>query len=182
MICISTPKVFLKNVSSDCLVSVQEYLHLEQKIRQLLTQYCAPFCVDCRGSCCKEEICQEALTSDWLNLVWYHSGTRETEFDPVYGWLTRQGCVLNAGRPPVCYEFICNRVFKNLPQTMPLMHLRNIASLLSSAGKNALGTRHLVTLSLSDIINRLNHDRLQRRLHKARQLISSAILHSLTSN
>ena len=182
MIGLSTRSLIHTSLTPDCLVSVKEYLHLEQKIEQIQSQFCNPFCMDCRGSCCKEDICQESISSDWLRLVWHYMGQKQEEYDPDSGWLTRRGCALKAGRPPVCYEFICNRVFENLPQNMPLMYLRNNASLLSSAGKNALGSRHLVTLSLSDILHRLNHERLQRRIHKARQLLSSAILHSLASN
>ncbi len=86
-----------------------------------------------------------------------------SEYDDDKGWLSSKGCNLTAGRPPVCHEFVCNKIRDSVPKDHYSGCLWTVSKLLAWAGENALGDRHLVTLSTSEI-KFLNFDRLRKRI------------------
>ena len=94
-----------------------------------------------------------------------------TQYDPARGWLLSDGCRLIAGRPPVCYEFLCNKILEELSEGPYLDNLKAISTLPAFAGKNALGNKHLVTLSSEQILKRINFEKLRRQIAKAFDLL-----------
>ena len=146
-----------------CISVAREYLHLESKVRLSLSEACVSFCRECLDLCCRKEICYESISSDWLKLIWSLCGHEMHEYDKTKGWLSSHGCNLYAGRPPVCYEFLCNKIAKNIPNGY-FSYLRTISKIPSLVGQNALGNRHLVTLSPEEIKFRLDFNRLRKRI------------------
>lgn len=149
---------------------IHEYVHLESQVRILITRFCLPFCSHCTNYCCKEKFCKESIDSFWLNLVWQNSGFELSQYDADLGWLTCTGCRLDAGRPPVCYSFLCHEILANLSPSDPLVHLMEIAKLIPRVGKNAIGNKHLVTLSAHEVMNRLDFSKLSQRIAKGLKL------------
>lgn len=135
-----------------------------------LSEACVSFCSECLDRCCREEICSESVGSYWLRIIWSLCGHEISEYDEDSGWLSSQGCKLAAGRPPICYEFVCNKISHEVSKGPYLRCLQTVSKLPSFAGKNAIGNRHLVTLSSSEIISRLDFVRLRKRIAKCLNL------------
>lgn len=150
---------------------VHEYIHLEFQVCRILTKFCSPFCSHCINCCCKEKFCNESLGSFWLTLVWQNSGCELLQYEVNSGWLTSNGCRLVAGRPPVCYSFICNEISDNLAKSDYLKILRSIAKLMPLAGKNSIGSKHLVTLSTYEVLELLDLNRLSKHIEKCLNLL-----------
>ena len=153
-----------------CLKVVYEYANLESQVRRLLNRFCSPHCSDCIDCCCKEKFCNESLGSFWLNMVWQNSGYDLSQYNAGSGWLTCDGCRLVAGRPPVCYSFICKEILKNPSQSDHLQIMVNIAKLMPLVGKNAIGNKHLVTLSAQEVLEHLNFTKLSALIAKCLKL------------
>lgn len=148
------------HIPKDCANAIIHYYYLETKIRESVSLICAPFCSKCDLCCCREDICRESIDSYWLNLVWQTHGHDISSYDKQNGWFTSKGCQLFAGRPPVCYEYFCNKILNVLRKGPYKQHLKEISSLISLAGKNALGNKHLITLSKEQILYRTNFKKL----------------------
>lgn len=148
------------------------YRNLEQQTGRIILSICRPFCSRCNVVCCKEEFCSESIDSFWLRLIWQICDHEISQYDKRRGWLKSNGCRLKAGRPPLCYEYICNHIFEKVPEVLVLQPLNSISNLLSLAGKNALGSRHLVTLSSRQILTRLDFNRLKARISHSLKLFS----------
>lgn len=133
----------------------------------MLFKVCAPFCSVCSECCCNKDFCSEALDSFWLRLIWAEQGYALSQYDDSKGWLLSDGCRLNAGRPPVCYEYLCNKIMEKISTGAYMDNLKGIASLPALAGKNALGNRHLITLSPEQILKRINFAKLRRQIAKS---------------
>ena len=149
----------------DFVMAILEYQTLERKVNQLVVQVCKPFCSTCSKCCCKIDFCSESLDSYWLRMTRKLSGHNQSQYDDNTGWLLSDGCRLATGRPPVCYEYLCNRIIADIPDDS-LGAVKEVSRLLSSAGKNALGNRHLITLSSDQILNRMNFRKLRRQIAK----------------
>lgn len=160
---------FAFGLSYNCIPALLEYQYLEQKVRWLILEVCKPFCSTCADCCCKEDFCSESLDSDWLRMTWKLWGYKRSQYDDSYGWLLSDGCRLITGRPPVCYEFLCNKILSGMPGDT-WDRLKEISMLISYAGKNALGNRHLVTLSSEQISNRMNFKKLRKQIAKSLHL------------
>ena len=78
-----------------------------------------------------------------------------------------RGCRLPIGRPPICYQFFCQKALDGLPDDHHREHLKTAAALVNDVGKQALGGRHLVTLTAAEIFGRLNIDKLNQRIRSA---------------
>jgi hypothetical protein len=157
------------DLSHDFVMAVLEYQSLEQKVNQLVVQVCKPFCSTCSNCCCKIDFCSESFDSYWLRMTWELSGYSRSQYDDSIGWLSSDGCRLTTGRPPVCYEHLCNRIISETPDDR-LDGVKGVSRLLSSAGKNALGNRHLITLSSEQILSRMNFSKLRRQIAQSLHL------------
>ncbi|MFZ1985483.1 MAG: hypothetical protein WAU91_13780 [Desulfatitalea sp.] len=146
---------------------VESYGQLEIALQQRMRAVCALFCDRCGARCCRVDFCHESLESPFL----VHVRARfapSAYFDAVTGWLTPAGCGLAAGRPPVCYEFLCRAIVEAQPTRHQLEALETLAMLLTHAGRNAFGRRHLVAL---EDLHRLNSRRLWKQLMQARSVL-----------
>ena len=151
---------------------VTEYLCLEVKVKLLLSKACASFCGECLDVCCRQEICSESMDSNWLRIVWGMCGHEASEYDHHEGWLSSNGCVLVAGRPPFCYAFMCNKIREHVTKRFYLSYLQTVSNLPSFVGDNAIGSRHLITLSSDEIKFRVNFSRLGKRVAKCHEIFA----------
>ena len=103
-------------------------------------------------------------------MTWQLQGYTSAQYDDSKGWLLSEGCRLISGRPPVCYEYLCNRMLEEIPEDAYLDNLKAISALPAFAGKNALGNKHLVTLSSEQILTRMNFGKLRRQIAKSLNL------------
>jgi hypothetical protein len=158
----------IKNSWAVLMAAVDLYVVLETFTREANRVVCNHYCGRCISFCCKEEICRETMESTWLMLVLRRSGHRISDYSRSTGWVGFSGCRLKAGRPPVCYEFLCNGVIKQL-ESADKLFLKQISQTLSIAGSRALGTKHVVDLSCNDLLTRANHERLYNRITKCLQ-------------
>ena len=166
----STEPTLEKSLPAGCMSAVLDYQFLEKKVRRLISWLCYPFCSTCRGSCCSEIMCRESLESFWLRRVWRSCGHTYSQYDASRGWLLSDGCRLTAGRPPVCYEYLCDRILGELSDTPQLGHLRELCGLISSVGRKALGGGHLVTLSSDQVLTRFDPARMRKKVSQALSL------------
>ncbi len=146
----------------------KEYGHFELRVQKVMNLCAEPFCSLCQSCCCQHVICEESVLSPFLLGV--HKQFPPTDlFCDTYGWLSTRGCTLTAGRPPVCYEFLCDVMMTNLPNDDTRYALRTLGMLVTHLGRNALGGRHLVELSEDDL-DRVRLDRFTKRLQECRRV------------
>ena len=159
-------------LSQEGIKVVFEYQHLEQRVRQLTLKICGSFCRSCHDRCCNKDYCSESLESYWLRMTWGSWGHHISEYDISEGWLSPGGCQLEVGRPPVCYEFLCRKILTEIQEKNYLAGFKGISNLVSFAGRNALGNRHLITLSPEQILKRINFERLRRKIGQAHSILN----------
>ncbi len=162
-----TEEIHLSHLPRQCIAVAFKYRYLELEINHTISSICSPFCRPCKGGCCRAEICVESVSSYWLRLVRTVENHNLVQFDENRGWLASNGCRISAGRPPLCYEFLCDKIFENTHPGSFSRSFKELSKLLSLAGKNALGNRHLVTLSSKAISTRLNFIKLEARIAAA---------------
>ncbi len=139
------------------------YVSLEHRIQKLMNAACSPFCSACHAPCCKVDFCQESIENPFLIEV-RKKCQPAVVWDENSGWLTPRGCCLEAGRPPVCYEFLCLSILQCQPSVERQDALKKLAMLLTNAGRRVAGQRHLVEV---DDLECLNLVRLKRQLLEA---------------
>ena len=103
-------------------------------------------------------------------MTWQLQGYTSSQYDDSKGWLLSEGCRLISGRPPVCYEYLCNKMLMKMPEGVQLDNLKAISALPAFAGKNALGNKHLVTLTSEQILTRMKFIKLRRQIAKSLNL------------
>jgi len=151
---------------------LEAYAAFETEVRQQLANICAPHCAVCKRVCCRPEYCRETIDSPFLALL-----SSEISLNSKYradrGWLTASGCALPAGRPPVCYQFICKKIFDSLPDDTSRYLLEVLSELVVHAGKRAFGSKHLVEIMDAGTLERVDVERFERRLTKARYALAA---------
>lgn len=123
-------------------------------------------CSACKGACCKPKYCEESLTSPFLSRLRQHF-VPDAVYDSERGWLTGTGCALPVGRPPVCYQFLCNTILHLRPKPDFRYALTILSNLVNHIGKKARGGRHIVELQESSELKRINIPRIEKQLHEA---------------
>ena len=121
------------------------YASLEARVQRLMKQACRPVCSACLKVCCRPEMCRESVESPFLALLRERGETKPT-WSEERGWLGSKGCTLSVGRPPVCYEFLCQAILEDQPNQAARLKLKDLAMVLSRAGKRAIGGDHLVEI------------------------------------
>ena len=127
-----------------------------------------PWCRNCKGDCCKAECCRESLDSSFLSLL-LSKNPPHTPFSDSEGWLTKTGCALTIGRPPVCYEFLCDRILDARPTLLYRYAMDILSKLMSYVGQRAVGRSHLVEILAPSDLSAINPDSFGRRLADARE-------------
>jgi len=154
--------------------TVARYAAFEMTVNGAVTNACKPTCRTCSECCCAIRFCAEAVESQWLKMVAARAGHQLGDYHDRSGWLTPSGCQLTVGRPPVCYEFFCDAILR-AEESAPRRHaLRVLGRLVGFVGRNALGGRHLVTLT-ADEIHCLDCDRLRTRLMSAEEVFTDCM-------
>lgn len=160
---------------------LKEYAAFETIVKRQITGICAPHCSNCKTLCCGPDYCRENIDSPFLKMISSKSRLLKA-FCPEHGWLTPAGCALSAGRPPVCYQFNCDKIMDALPGDLDRYLTRVLSSLVPYIGMRALGNRHLVEIMDPVQLNKVKHERFGRRLGEARkalQVIRSFIRHGI---
>lgn len=142
------------------------YITLEDRVRELMLAQASPSCSICPAVCCRCDICEESIESAFLSLIHQRVPPAES-YCESYGWLTHTGCTLAVGRPPVCYEFLCDSILLTLPNDDARFALRTLGMLITYVGRKAIGTRHLVELLDPDDLLHLRYPRFEKRLRVA---------------
>jgi hypothetical protein len=142
------------------------YAGLERRTQRLMNAACAPACSACAKVCCKPEMCGESLDSPFLALV-RDSQKTKAAWHKQKGWLGARGCRLHAGRPPVCYEFLCQDILDDQPDDDSRAHLKDLARLLTQAGQRALGGDHMVEIMTMERLALVKPQRMAARLDRA---------------
>ena len=138
---------------------VDYYADLEIRVQRLMKQACRPVCASCLKICCRPEMCRESLESPFLVLAKERGETKPT-WSEERGLLGPKGCALSVGRPPVCYEFLCQAILENQPNQAARLKLKDLAMVLTRAGQRALGSDHIVEIMTMERLAQVKPPRL----------------------
>ena len=145
---------------------IEKYAAFEAEVCSYSKKIYQDHCAACKGVCCKPEYCEESLTSPFLSRI-------RQNFVPgaVYaskrGWLTEKGCALPVGRPPVCYQFLCDTILTMRPDAEFRYAIMVLSNLVGHIGKRALGGRHIVELENVSELGRINLTAFENQLGEA---------------
>ncbi len=162
--------MILKEARTELHKIINEYADFEIIVRQRIADICAPHCAVCQRVCCRPEYCRENIDSPFLNLISAKSRP-DRAFSDERGWLAPTGCALSAGRPPVCYQFNCNKIIDGLPTDQYRYLFKVLSNLVPYIGKRSLGTRHLVEIMDPAQLRKVSLKRFGRRLNEARDAL-----------
>lgn len=151
---------------------IEEYAAFEAEVRQQVADICAPHCAMCERVCCRPEYCRENIDSLFLTRI-SSRAFQNTVFSAECGWLASTGCMLSTGRPPVCYQFNCKKIFESLPDDTRRYLLDVLSELIPHIGKRALGARHLVEIMHVSELERVDAIRIRKRLTEARNALGA---------
>ena len=163
---------------------VQCYGQFEKRVRQWTEKWCQPYCSVCQHVCCRVHYCVETRQSVFLERVAGRFSPRSV-FSDTHGWLGHKGCTLIAGRPPVCYEFVCRSIVDAVAGDPLRYHALLVASMvISHVGKKAIGGRHVVEATRPVDLERINPERFLARLDRAQAAfdLAAALLDGRTIN
>ena len=147
---------------------LKEYAAFECEVMEFTSEFLRPWCSNCKGDCCNTECCRESLESSFLSLL-ISKCPPNASFSDHEGWLTKSGCALAVGRPPVCYEFLCDRVLAARPTPIYGYAMAVLSKLVSHVGRRAAGRSHLVEIMDPLDLSTINPDSFSRRLIEARK-------------
>jgi hypothetical protein len=96
---------------------------------------------------------------------------QKERYNAASGWLHAYGCALDVGRPPACYEFICNAILDAQPTAYHKYIVKVLSFLVSYLGRNCCGHRHLVELNTMESLLQVNYERFSKRLSLAEKAL-----------
>ena len=146
---------------------LKKYAVFETEVIEFTSELLDPWCRNCKGECCKTDCCRETLDSAYLSLLIMQYPPR-AKFSAFDGWLTKSGCALSVGRPPVCYEFLCDRVLDARSTLIYRYGMGVLSRLVSHVGQKAVGRSHLVEIMDPSDLSAINSDAFDHRLTEAR--------------
>ena len=158
---------------------LEEYTAFEHEVNAFTSGCCNPLCSTCREVCCKADYCQETLDSAFLSFV-RHRYPPPAAYSIGQGWLTETGCALTAGRPPVCYEFLCNRILDSRSTPWERYAMNVLSKLITHIGWRVVRRMHLVEIMDPEDLAAIKSDAIDRRLREARkafQVVKSILAH-----
>lgn len=153
---------------------IASYSSFEIRVRKMLTAFCNPYCRVCRKICCKPYFCKESISTPFLSLI-LKEFPPPVPYSESSGWLTETGCVLGAGRPTICYEFICDAIAGDQPDLLHKYVLNVLSRLISHLGKHAAGRCHLTEIVSSEEFSRISYSRFKKRLFESEKAFSAII-------
>ena len=154
---------------------IDAYGGFEQRVRQEMERRCRVFCAACRQVCCRVHFCVETRESVFLKQV-ARRYSPHAGFDSVHGWLGPDGCSLVAGRPPVCYEFLCRDIPDAIHGDPHRRHaMLTLSMLVTHLGRRAVGGQHLVELTDKTALMRIAGSRFYAHLAQAEAAFEAAV-------
>ena len=150
---------------------LDRYVGLEREIQSLISPLVRRYCEVCAGTCCRIDICKESIESEFLALLVAKQGIR---YDDRNGWLGPDGCRLEYGRPPVCYEFFCDDITAN--KSFQALQIQKITREFVSIGNKVYGHTHLLCITDLDILSPKKIDRLCYKISSAMNKIAQTTL------
>ncbi len=146
---------------------LRAYAAFESEVRVFSSELWLQSCSNCREVCCKAVYCRETFESPFLYLL------LKNHSHPAYNitqknWLSEAGCKLSVGRPPVCYEFLCDNILDARRPGMQRYAMIVLSKLISHIGKRALGSRHLIEIIDPADLKKVRYSRFEKRLAVAR--------------
>ena len=146
---------------------LEPYAELEASVRQLMVELFSEICGMCTACCCRTDICEEALGSAFLSKLIEKQGLSGVDMDDRYGWLDLNGCLLEYGRPPICYTYFCDQLLARLPDDESRYTAQVLGRLMDHIGKDALGSWHLVEIMSSNDLNKVKANEIFQRMEEA---------------
>jgi len=146
---------------------LKDYAAFEAEVRNFSSELWFQWCSNCREVCCKAVYCRETLESPFLFLL-SKNHSPEISFSTQKVWLNETGCKLSVGRPPVCYEFLCDTILEAQQTGMHRYAMIVLSKLISHIGKRALGSRHLIEVMDPADLKKVRYLRFEKRLSEAR--------------
>lgn len=140
-------------------------LDVQRKISGLLNEFCA----NCTECCCRVDICEEAEESLFLRMV-RDEFEQEKHLSDQYGFLSETGCCLECGRPPVCYEFICDGIALSLDEPSREA-LTALCKLIDYIGQRAAGQLHLAEILSENDLEKIDCHKVLGRIRKAETVL-----------
>lgn len=154
---------------------VARYAALERQIGALITRCSTGICSSCEKVCCRADVGRQALESWWLRQVSRHVHGRwwpddwETAEQCVA--LSKQGCTIEAGKPMICWSFVCDRYAEAYPDLWDAAFYSFLADLLWEVGQLS-GRVHLEYLEEQQAPRYMA--RIEQRLGHGEQLLQQA--------
>ena len=146
---------------------LEPYAELEISVRTLMTNLFSETCGLCTACCCRADICEEATRSPFLSLLLEKQGLSVKKMDDRFGWLDVNGCALEYGRPPICYDYFCDELIDRLPDDDARLVARTLGRLMGHVGQNALNEWHLVEIMNPVDLEKVDFDQLSQKLEEA---------------
>jgi len=132
----------------------------------MMDSVCVRHCSRCDKVCCNQDFCRETVDSPFLSHI-LEKYPPPTSYSNDSGWLTDSGCRLLIGRPPVCYEFLCESILASQKSEFDRYMIKILSALMTYTGKNAAGGRHIVELLHNDDLHRMRLLRFEKKLQEA---------------
>jgi hypothetical protein len=73
-------------------------------------------------------------------------------FNKKTGWLSKSGCVLKVGRPPVCHEYYCEIAKDIFIKNNHAQLFKILSVLINYLGSRTYRNRHIVTLREEELL------------------------------
>jgi hypothetical protein len=148
---------------------IERYTELEREVQKLVTALCNPLCSQCTQTCCRADICEEAIESPFLRLI-----NKRSELDSdAYGFLTPTGCGIKIGRPTVCYEYFCYDHFYHQPDEAYERVMKVLGALPAHATRNAIGDAPLSEILQKEKLNEADIQTLEKQLDESFQALEA---------
>lgn len=154
---------------------IARYAELEQQIGALVARRSARACASCEKVCCRPDVGQQILESWWLTEVSRQAHGRWWPDD----WRTRQqcvaltgsGCMLTAGKPMICWSFVCDLYTEVYTDLWDAAYYSFLADLLWEVGQL---TRSLHLEYASEQDAETHAQKISGRVSWGRQLLDEA--------
>jgi hypothetical protein len=155
---------------------IEKYLNFEKDVRLMTDSVFARHCSCCDKVCCNRDFCRETLESPFLSHI-LENYPPSANYDTESGWLTDSGCRLFIGRPPVCYEFLCENILASQKSEFDRYMVKVLSALMTHIGKNSVDGRHLVEILDEDDLQRIVPLRFEKKLQEAQAALDVIAAH-----
>jgi hypothetical protein len=147
---------------------MKKYAAFEKRVQKQIIRRLGPYCAECEGSCCTATICRESTESPFLVRLRkvYQPDVR---YQKRRGWQRKNGCALEVGRPPICYEFICNDIERDHAAPLDRYMVKVLCRVISHTGVRADGPLHLVDITNESDLEAVSYQRFTKRLGEAEE-------------